>query len=317
MRQTRPSRPLPPRGELANVFEFEQIARQVLPGDVFAAIAGADRAGFDRLTFRPRMMIPVLDMDLSVELFGAKHFTPILIGPVAEQREFHPDGELATVRGAAAARAVMVVSSRSSVPIDELCAEAKTPLWYAVYANEVDAPKHAHQAVAAGCKAVCITIQLGGPRATSGAATDWNRVDSIRQGLKVPVLIKGVMTGEDARTAIDRGASGLVVSNHGGVLAGKAPIEVVAAIADSARGKVPVLIDGGFRRGTDILMALVLGARGVLLARPVMWGLAAYGSEGVQSVVELLQTDLARNFALLGASNLTSLNRSMVKLHQR
>jgi 4-hydroxymandelate oxidase len=308
---------LPPRGELANVFEFEELARNVLPGEVFATVAGGDRAAFDRFTFRPRMMIPVLDMDLSVELFGAKHFTPILIGPVAEQREFHPDGELATVRGAAAARAAMVVSSRSSVPIDQLAAEARTPLWYAVYASEVDAPKRAQQAVAAGCTAVCITIHRDGPRATSGADTDWNRVDSIRHGLKVPVLIKGVMTREDTQTAIDRGASGLVVSNHGGTLAGKAPIEVVAAIADTARGRVPVLIDGSFRRGTDILMALVLGARGVLLARPVMWGLAVYGSEGVQSVVELLQTDLARNFALLGASNLAGLNLSMVKVHTR
>src|SRR5262249_2693561 len=92
MRQTRPSRPLPPRGELTNVFEFEELARNVLPGEVFATVAGGDRAAFDRFTFRPRMMIPVPDMDLSVELFGAKHFTPILIGPVAEQREFHPDG---------------------------------------------------------------------------------------------------------------------------------------------------------------------------------------------------------------------------------
>jgi 4-hydroxymandelate oxidase len=308
---------LPPRGELANVFEFENMARRVLPGEIFATIAGGDRAAFDRFTFRPRMMVPVLDMDLSVELFGAKHFTPILIGPVAEQRQFHRDGELASVRGAAAARAAMVVSSRSSVAVDQLCAAARTPLWYAVYADQVDGPKQARQAVAAGCNVVCVTIRQDGPRATGGADTDWNRVDSIRHGLNAPVLIKGVMTPEDAQTALVRGASGLVVSNHGGVVAGKAPIEVVAAIADTVGGKVPLLIDGSFRRGTDILMALVLGARGVLLARPVMWGLAAYGSEGVQSVLELLQTDLARNFALLGASKLASLNRSMVKFHTR
>jgi 4-hydroxymandelate oxidase len=307
---------LPPRGELANVFEFEELARRVLPGEVFAAVAGGDREAFDRFTFRPRMMIPALDMDLSVELFGVNHFTPILIGPVANQRQFHRDGELATVRGAGAARAAMVVSSRSSVPIDQLSAEARTPLWYACYAMEAEAPEHAQRAVAAGCKVVCVTIHRDGPRATSEAGTDWNRVDSIRQGLNVPVLIKGVITPEDARTAIARGASGLVVSNHGGV-SGKAPIEVVAEIADTVGGEVPLLIDGGFRRGTDLLMALVLGARGVLLARPVMWGLAAYGSDGVQSVVELLQTDLARNFALLGASNPARLNRSMLKLHTR
>lgn len=310
---------LPPREELVNTFEFEEVAKLKLPGAVYSTITGSDRAAFDRMTFRPRMMISTLDLDLTVELFGEKHFTPILIGPVAEQRQYHSEGELATVRGASTARAAVIVSSRSSVPIDQIAARIRTPLWYSVYA-EANAQKQVKQAIAAGCKAVSITVgvSFNGSRATPGPRADWKVIDQIRQGLNVPVLIKGVMTPEDAKTAVQRGVEGIVVSNHGGVVAGKAaPIEILASIADAAGGKAAVLIDGSFRRGTDILKALVLGAHAVLLGRPVMWGLAAYGAEGVQSVIEMLQSDLARNMGALGAPNLQSLNRSMVKIHSR
>jgi len=121
---------LSPLGELVNALEFEEPAKLTLPPAAFAAIAGGDRAAFDRITFRPRMMVPTLDLDLSVDLLGEPHFTPILIGPVAEQRRFHKDAELATVRGASEARVAVVVSSRSSVPIGEIVAQAKSPLCF-------------------------------------------------------------------------------------------------------------------------------------------------------------------------------------------
>lgn len=308
----------PPREELVNALEFEDVAKLVLPAAAYSTIAGSDRTAFDRITFRPRMLVPTMDLDLSVDLFGEKHFAPILVGPVADQRQYHAEGELATVRGASAAKAGVIVSSRSSVPIAEIAPQAKTPLWYSVYANDTNARRQVEQAVAAGCKAVCITIgaSLDAGRATSTQRPDWKAVDRIRQGLDVPIVIKGVTTTEDANTAIAQGARGIVVSNHGGVPAGnKAPIEVLASIADLVGGKTAVLIDGSFRRGTDILKALVLGAQAVLLARPVMWGLAAYGAEGVQSVIEVLQTTLGRNMGTIGAPNLKSLTRSMVKIH--
>jgi 4-hydroxymandelate oxidase len=308
----------PPPAELVNVFEFEEVALTALPGTAFEAIAGSNRAAFDRMTFRPRMMVPTVDLDLTVDLFGHRHFAPIVVGPVAAQRQYHPDGELATVRGASAANAGVVVTSRSSVALEDLAAAAATPLWYSVYGGLADAGQ-VRAAVAAGCRAVCITA--GGPhdlpaRGASDPRVDWTAVDRIRAGLEVPVLIKGVMTPEDARRAIERGVQGIVVSDHGsGTAGGLAPIEVLASIADAVEGRAAVLIDGGFRRGTDILKALVLGARAVLLARPVMWGLAAYGAEGVQLVIEMLQTDLARNMASLGAPTLASLTRSLVRIH--
>ncbi len=314
-------RPRPPREELVNVLEFEDVAKRTLPLAVHSTIAGGDRAAFDRITFRPRMCIPTLHLDLGVELFGEKQFAPILVGPVAEQRRYHADGELAMVRGASAAKATIVISSRSSVSLSEIAAQAKTPLWFSVYADaDASTQRHVQQAVAAGCTAVCITIGASpdGTRATSGPRVNWNAIDRIRRDLDVPVVIKGVMDERDAKTAVAQGVRGIIVSNHGGVASGTtAPIEILSSIADVVGGKAVLLVDGSFRRGTDILKALVLGAQAVVLARPVMWGLAAYGADGVQGVIEMLQSDLGRQMGALGAPNLASLNRRMVMIHRQ
>ena len=324
---------LAPLPELAVVPEFEALAKLRLSDPVFSTIAGGDRRAFDRITFRPRLLVPTLDLDLSLELFGDTLFAPILVGPVSEQRQFHPEGEIATVRGASAAKAVMVVSSHSSYPIDEIAAQADTALWYQVYAdgNVTDVTSEVRRAVEAGCKAVCMTVgasyrlgkRIGDPGsrlpASANPQTDWRVVDQICQAITVPVLLKGIMTPEDARTAVQHGAQGLVVSNFGGLLGPDktAPIEVLPSIVDAVAGQVPVLVDGSFRWGSDILKALAFGATGVLLSRPAMWGLAAYGAEGVQTVVELLQSELARSMAMNGRPNLKALDRSVLRIHAR
>jgi 4-hydroxymandelate oxidase len=313
--QSGPAKPagrvrLPRRGDLVNVLEFEEPAKLTLSAPAYATVAGGDRAGFDRITFRPRMMVPTLDLDMSVEIFGERHFTPIIVGPVADQHRYHADGELATVRGASAARAAVVVSSRSSVPIADLAAQAKTPLWISVYAD-ADARKQIDQAMAAGCKAVCIASE-------PAARPNWKRIETIRRGLDPPIIVKGVMTTQDAKTALDQGVKGIVVSDHGGADEDKTtPIDVLGSIVDTVAGKAVVLVDGGFRRGSDIAKALALGAHGVLLARPVMWGLAAYGADGVQGVLEMLHGDVARNMGALGAPNLASLTRATIRVHRR
>lgn len=317
---------LPPRADLVNALEFEEPAKLALGAPVYSTIAGGDRAGFDRITFRPRMMVPTLDLDMGVELFGDSLFTPIIVGPVADQRRYHADGELATVRGASAARTAVVVSSRSSVPFRDLVAAAKAPLWFSVYAD-AEARQAIDRARAAGFKTICLAVE-------PSRRPNWKRIESICRGLDagggdtrstpntrnilniLNILIKGVMTPEDAKAAIDQGAKGIVVSDHGG--AGEStPIDVLGRIVDAVSGKAAVLADGGFRRGSDIAKALALGARGVLVARPIMWGLASYGTDGVQSVLELLQSDLARNMGALGAGNLQSLTRAMIKVHTR
>jgi len=309
-----------PRDELVNTFEFEAMAQRKLDSATYTAIAGSDRTALDRITFRPRMLVNVTNLDLTVELFGEKMFAPILVGPASRQQRIHPEGELATVRGASAARAVTVVSGRSSAPLDQIAAQAKTSLWYQVFPEpDLSAVRtRVQQAAKAGCKAVCVTV--GTPqRPTGNPGLDWSGIDRLRQGLSVPVLLKGIMTPEEAHTAVQRGAQGIIVSNHGGrfVPGLAAPIDALASILDAVGGKAPVLIDGGFRRGTDIMKALALGARAVLITRPVLWGLAAYGAGGVQTVVEMLQTEMARNMGLAGKPNLKALDRSMLRIHRR
>jgi isopentenyl diphosphate isomerase/L-lactate dehydrogenase-like FMN-dependent dehydrogenase len=300
-----------PASELVNTFEFEAMARRSLSAAVFAEVAGSERSAFERITYRPRMMVNTTHLDLSVELFGQKMFAPILVGPTSEQKRFHPEGELAMVRGASAAKTAMVVSGRSSYPINEIAAQSPAALWYQVYpeADTAAQRRRIDQAVEVGCKALCITV--GG--------ADWSAIDRLRQGVKIPVVLKGIMSPEDARAAVGKGVDGIVVSNYGSQAASgmAAPLEALPAIAEAVAGKAPILIDGSFRRGSDILKALALGARAVMLGRPPLWALAAYGSAGVQTLLEMLQMELARDMAMCGKPNLKSLDASAVKIHAR
>jgi len=212
------------------------------------------------------------------------------------------------------------------------------------------------RAVANGCKAVCFTVDTqygpnrerllrdrsagtpsaGAPRSRQpggrgsvfqepaqyrlspslAAKLTWQFLDQLYGWAKVPVLIKGIMTAEDARLAVERGAAGIIVSNHGGRRLDRVPstIEVLPEIADAVGGKIPILIDSGFRRGTDILKALALGAKAVMVGRPTVWGLGAYGQSGAQRVLELLQTELARAMGMTGCANLATVDRSLVRI---
>ncbi len=323
-----------PHNQLVNTLEFEAMAGRTLGGGAYAAITGSDRKPFDRITFRPRLMVNTMDLDLSSELFGETMFAPILVGPTSNQKRFHPEGELAMARGASAAKAAMVVSSRSSYPIEEISAQARTPLWYQIYPepDEAAVMTRVRQAVKAGCKAVCITVgtpyasaaTLGRPRlgelpVMANPSLDWPYIDRLRQQIEVPLLLKGIMSPEEARTAVEKGIQGIVVSNHGGrFVTGLAqPLTVLPAIAEAVGTKVPILIDGSFRRGSDVLKALALGARAVMLGRPPLWALAAYGTDGVQTLLELLQTELASDMVMCGTVNLEAVTREFVKVHRR
>ena len=323
-----------PVDELVNTFEFGAMAERQLGTSTFERITGSDRRAFDRITLRPRMMVNSLNLDLTTELFGEKMFAPILVGPVSDQKRFHPQGELATVQGASAAKAITVVSSRSSCPLEQLAAQSKTTLWYQVYpeADMKAVRTRVERAVALGFKAICITVgtpyQLAGaggvvnPSELPGMGNpglDWSAIERLRQGIRVPVLLKGIMNPEEARIAVERGIMGIVVSDHGGLPGGglAAPIDVLPSIAEAVGGKVPLLVDGGFRRGTDVLKGIALGARAVLLGRPPMWGLAAYGAEGVRTLLKLLQTELARDMAMCGKVTVGDIGRNLVTIHRR
>jgi 4-hydroxymandelate oxidase len=314
---------LAPRAELVNTLEYEEQARLKLAPAVYSLVAGGDRAAFDRITLRPRLLVPTLDMDLSVTLFGDKLFAPLVVGPMGNQRRFHADGELATVKGASAARAVTVVSSSSSIPLQEIAAHANTLLWYQVFASDPAAGTQIQDAVKAGCRAICITVgeapaqNRGRAETATTAKTDWAAIDALKRAVSVPVIVKGITTPGAARLALQHGVHGIIVSNYGGRAGpgADALILTLPNIVDAVDGKVPVLVDGSFRRGTDILKALAFGARSVLVGRPAMWGLAAYGADGVQGVVEMLQTELARYMGMCGKSHVEMLDRTILTVH--
>lgn len=319
-----------PRADLVNVLEFEEMARRTLAPPVFATIAGSDRSYFNRITFRPRMMVPTAHLDLSLSLFGERMFAPILVAPMARLDRYHPEGEVGVARAASSAKAWMVVSSESAMPLEKITAESKN-LWYQVFLNgDLSAVRaQVDQAAAAGFRAICLTtgVPFRGAEARSGPAKleemarpaiNWEVIDGLRKGIKVPVLIKGIMTPEEARAAVKRGVQGIVVSNYGGLFTpGTASsIEMLPSIADAVAGQAPILIDGNFRRGSDIFKALAYGATAVMIGRPVAWGLGAYGPEGAQQVLEMLQTELARDLAQTGKPTLKDINRTVVRLHQ-
>ena len=311
--------PLPPpvqvpRGDLVNVLEYETQARLALGPAKVAPILGSDRTVTDRITLRPRMNIPTRDLDLTSTLLGDEHFTPIIVGPIADQKRFHPEGEVAMARGASAAKAAMVISSDSSVPLASIAQAATTPLYLQVHAGSPKVKDVLAEAGAAKAKAVFVTVNASGP---ASAGIDWAGVDAVVKGTSLPVIVKGITRPQDAKEAVAHGAKGVVVSNYrgGGAAALPGTLLLVSPVVQAVGASVPVLVDGSFRRGTDILKALAFGAKGVLIGRPVMWGLAAYGADGVQGVVEMLQTELARYMCMCGRPSLAAVDSSLVRVH--
>lgn len=317
LRTPAPRPALAPRAELVNVLQYEAQARLVQGAAAMAPVTGSDRTVTDRITLRPLWCIPTRDLDLTATLFGDQHFTPIIVGPMADQRRFHAEGEVAMARGASAAKAAMVISSDSSVPLATIAQAATTPLYVQVYAGSPRVKAVLAQASAARAKAVFVTVGAGTSASGPAAPIDWAGVEAVVKGTSLPVVVKGVTTPAEAREAVKRGAKGVVVSNwRGGNAASlRGTLLLVAPVVQAVGAQVPVLVDGSFRRGTDIVKAFGLGAKGVLIGRPVMWGLAAYGADGVQGVIEMLQTETARYMCMCGRPSLASVDSSLVRVH--
>jgi 4-hydroxymandelate oxidase len=311
---------LAPRTDLVNVLEYEEQARRALEPGAFARLAGGDRTAFDRMTLQPRVMIPTRGLDLGLTLFGHSHHSPILVGPISASLLPDPSTDALILTGAAAANATVVAAGPTATR-DEI-RQMKIPVWCQTFATDPAAAEQVKRAVGAGCRAACVTIgaehAARGVRAVSVDARHWRAIHALATTAGVPVIVKGIANVAAARQALESGAHGIVFSNYGGLLGGPpASILDLPGVVDAVAGKVPVLADGAVRRGTDVLKALALGASAVLVTRPVAWGLAAYGASGVQSVVEMLQTELARYMAMSGKPNLQAIDRTMVKIHGR
>jgi 4-hydroxymandelate oxidase len=286
-----------------------------------------------------------------------------MLAPVAFHRAAHADGEAATARAAASSHTIMILSTMSTTPIEEVASAAAGPRWFQLYVHpDREITKRLVQrAEAAGFLALCLTIDVPylGRRerdfrnmlqfppgilpanfltdvdvseyasehsalAAQAAnlispAITWDDVDWLRSITSLPVVLKGVLAPDDARIALEHGVAGIVVSNHGarqldGV---PAPIEMLPEVVEVIGGRVPVLVDGGVRRGTDVVKALALGATAVLIGRPYIWGLAAEGEAGVRRTLEMLRTEFELAMALCGCRTVGEINRGLVRLSLR
>ena len=288
------------------------------------------------------------DVDTSTELFGHAMPSPIMLAPTARQRDLHPDGELGMHRAATTMSTTMIVSNVSSFPFPRIAEDAEGPLWFQRYATrELDPNREAlDSAQEAGAQTIVVTIDQQASfyerdlhvRHTGGAVRqvtrrtprnppnpyrvgagrlwyEWQLFDNLRPMCEVPMLAKGILTGEGAKTCIEHGVDGIVVSNHGGRALdyGPSSLEVLEEVVLAVDGRVPVLIDSGFRRGTDVLKALALGADAVCLGRASRWGLGAFGEAGAQKVLELINAELRQAMAAAGVASLDQINRGLVK----
>jgi 4-hydroxymandelate oxidase len=218
----------------------------------------------------------------------------------------------------------MVVSAHSSYPIDRIAEEAKASLWYQIDLDDDEGEniRRVNRAIGMGCKVICVTAGAEGTAAKGAplrTGIDWGALNRLCKAIRAPVVFKGVMSPDEARKAVLAGVQGLIVSNYAApAIPGVAsPIEALPEVAGAVAGKAAILMDGSIRRGSDVLKALALGAQAVLLARPSIWGLAAYGAAGVQNVVELIQTEFARDMVMCGRVNIKAIDRSVVRIHRR
>ncbi len=336
--------------------DLQQRARELLPDGAYAYYAtgagpestlAANLQAWGELTLRPRVLRDVSRVDLSTTVLGEPVPHPIFVAPTASHRIGHPDGELATARGAAQAGSLMTISTRASVTLEAIAAAAPdAQRWFQVYVMRDRAwtTELVQRAEAAGATALMLTADtpyVASTRQTTkitlqvtdditmanrptiapidGAerhdpSITFDVIAWLREQSGLPVIVKGVLRGDDARRCLEAGASAVVVSNHGGrqldgaVATARALPEVVAAVG----GDAEVYVDGGIRSGVDVLRALALGARAVLIGRPALWGLVTGGADGVAAVLEGLRDELSEAAALAGAASVAEITDDLL-----
>ncbi len=364
---------IPP--DIAAVMDYESYARARMDAGAWAYINGGaadewtlqeNRAAFQRIRLRSRVLRDLSGGHTRLRLLGQDFAHPILLAPVAYHRLAHPDGELATLLGATAMQAGMVVSTQASITLEEIAARAvaddraaSPPLWFQLYIQPdrdftlalvrraevagygalvltVDAPvnglRNAEQRTGFALPADIQAANLRGMRplqlaqappgkqaqagegvllggALMAAAATWRDLAWLRDQTRLPLLVKGITSAEDAVLAMQHGVDGIIVSNHGGRMLDGLPasIDLLPDIVAAVSNRVPVLLDGGIRRGSDAFKALALGAKAVLVGRGYMHGLAAAGAVGVSHVLHMLRAELELTMALTGCRDLTAI----------
>ena len=332
--------------EPVNIWDYERLAEDKLDANAHAYFVGGagdevtlrdNVAAFERRKLRPRVLVDVAEVSTATTVLGTEIALPVVIAPLAMQRLAHPDGEEATARAAAAAGTIMCLSSAATCAPAEL---SEGQRWFQVYVWRPRTKTEAaiEQAVASGYSALVLTVDVPylGRRERDvrvgfsvpenlivqgdlfgegfDASVSWRDLEWLA-GYGLPVVVKGLLTAEDAELACDHGAAAVVVSNHGGrQLDGvSATLDVLEEVVDAVGGRAEVLLDGGVRRGTDVLKALALGARAVLIGRAMVWGLAVGGEKGVADVLRMFRKEVELGLALLGCTSPAEVSRAHVQ----
>jgi 4-hydroxymandelate oxidase len=308
----------------------------------------ANREAFERIQLRPRVLVDVSASALNIRttVLGIPISMPVMVAPMAMHCLAHPEGECATAQAAGMAHTLMIASTTATRSLEEITQAASGPLWFQlyVYPSLQIAERLVRRAESAGYRAIVLTVDLPtlGNRekdkrnnvtippppfreanfvdvdktGQEWVSLTWESLSWLRSITSLPILLKGILTAEDALLAIEHSMDGIIVSNHGGrqLDTALASIEALPGIVEAVAGRCEVYVDGGIRRGTDILKALALGARAVLVGRPVLWGLAAGGAEGAYRVLEILRRELELAMALSGRPTLNSIDRTLLKM---
>lgn len=355
-----PAREPDPRlGSVVKLTELEPIARERMHPAAFDYVAGggwdertlADNdAAWARMTFRPRVLTDLRDVDPGGSFLGRAATLPVAIAPMAAHALADAGGELATVRAAAAAGIPFCLSTSATRTIEAVAAAApEADRWFQLYlVEDLDVTRSlVERAEAAGYRLLVLTVDLpvlgyrerdrrsgfvmpdlvnvpaaGAPRGRYGALEGqrrlgliWDDLATIRGWSSMPLVLKGILTAEDARLAVAHGASAIIVSNHGARQLDRSPAsaDVLEEVVDAVGGRIPVWVDGGIRRGLDILAARALGADGVLLGRPILWALAAGGVAGVARALAIIREELEVAMPILGVGRLDEVTREHLR----
>jgi len=305
---------------------------------------------YQEIQIRARRLIDVTNVSTKVELFGQTLENPIIMSPVGFQKFFHPDGEIGAAKASVKKNHQMIVSSVSNYSVNEIAEQSQAKLWFQLYPT-VDrkvTKKLLERAEKAGCKVCVLTVdspvlgnrERGGttltklmdgnilkmgnyegilPEGTTfdDAGMTWEIITWLRANCDMKIVLKGIVTKEDAALSIKHNVDGIIVSNHGGrqLESLRSTIECLPEIVEEINGKIPILIDGGIRRGTDVFKALALGATAVCIGRPFCWGLGALGQQGVEMVLDILKAELIRDMQLAGTASLEKISRNHILIN--
>src|SRR6202043_3601537 len=346
--------------EAINVLDFEPVCRNNVPPAHFGYMASgiddevtlrANREGFLKFQLRPRRLVDVSAIDMTVDIFGARYDSPIVIAPTSSNRAFHPDGEVAVAKAARAGNHLQMLSTVATTSIEEAIASRGAPVWFQLYPTRkweiaealvmraeragspvivltVDGPSPANWETLArlrrtdtrqcdGCHGRTFQeyvarkpnfdgIDPSGVTVLNAPNLTWDWIKRLRDTVKTKIVLKGILAYEDAILAAAIGIDGIIVSNHSGrvVDTGRGTIEILPEIVEAVGGRVPLLVDSGFRRGTDIIKALAMGAQAVCIGRPYLWGLGAFGQPGVERVLEILRNETRVAMQQVGAPSI-------------